>query len=186
MHFICEVKFWRIYIAIKKTYVDVIVPRGGDNDVVVDLIVQNIHAKLSQHHMCKPYPNLYVIHSTFQVILLTWFYRCNFFNYLSLTFPFVTKFWLISSEFFDLNSHILECKRKRRTIYIVLYFIQIRGMHTFVRDVKTIKLNCLLCRMNNTLGKSLSIKRNFKDITIFLCTSQVVKHDLSRLLFTEK
>ena len=115
---------------LKKTYVDVIIPRGGDNDVTVNLIVQHIHAKLSQHHMCKIYQNLYVIHSTFQVILLTWFYCCNFFRYLSETFLFVTKFWIISSEFLDLNSHNLKCERKRRNI-------QMQEMHTFVCDVTT-------------------------------------------------
>jgi hypothetical protein len=115
---------------LKKTYVDVIIPWGGDNDVIVNLIVQHIHAKLSQHHMCKLYQNLYVIHSTFQVILLTWFYCCNFFRYLSETFLFVTKFWIISSEFLDLNSHNLKCERKRR-------IIQMQEMHTFVRDVTT-------------------------------------------------
>ncbi|KAG0446880.1 hypothetical protein HPP92_028586 [Vanilla planifolia] len=40
---------------------------GGDNHVAIDLIVQHIHTKLGQHQLCKIYPNLNVIHSTFQI-----------------------------------------------------------------------------------------------------------------------
>ncbi|KAF3777099.1 Uridine kinase-like protein 4 [Nymphaea thermarum] len=56
------------FILPSKKYADIIMPRGGDNDVAVDLIVQHIHTKLGQHDLCKIYPNLYVIHSTFQVV----------------------------------------------------------------------------------------------------------------------
>lgn len=49
-----------------KKYADIIIPRGGDNHVAIDLIVQHIHTKLGQHDLCKIYPNLYVIQS-FQV-----------------------------------------------------------------------------------------------------------------------
>ncbi|XP_020531167.1 uridine kinase-like protein 4 isoform X2 [Amborella trichopoda] len=48
-------------------YADIIIPRGGDNHVAIDLIVQHIRTKLGQHDLCKIYPNLYVIHSTFQI-----------------------------------------------------------------------------------------------------------------------
>ncbi|KAI3988750.1 hypothetical protein MKX01_001522 [Papaver californicum] len=48
-------------------YADVIIPRGSDNHVAVDLIVQHIHTKLCQHHLCKIYPNVSVIHSTHQI-----------------------------------------------------------------------------------------------------------------------
>ncbi|XP_010436027.1 PREDICTED: uridine kinase-like protein 1, chloroplastic [Camelina sativa] len=50
-----------------KKYADVIIPRGGDNHVAVDLITQHIHTKLGQHDLCKIYPNVYVIQSTFQI-----------------------------------------------------------------------------------------------------------------------
>ncbi|XP_062095984.1 uridine kinase-like protein 3 [Humulus lupulus] len=50
-----------------KKYADIIIPRGGDNHVAIDLIVQHIHTMLGQHDLCKIYPNLYVIHSTFQI-----------------------------------------------------------------------------------------------------------------------
>jgi hypothetical protein len=50
-----------------KKYADVIIPRGGDNHVAIDLIVQHIRTKLGQHDLCKIYPNVYVIQSTFQV-----------------------------------------------------------------------------------------------------------------------
>ncbi|KAG5550944.1 hypothetical protein RHGRI_009385 [Rhododendron griersonianum] len=56
------------FILPTKKYADVIIPRGGDNHVAIDLIVQHIRTKLGQHDLCKIYPNLYVIHSTFQVV----------------------------------------------------------------------------------------------------------------------
>lgn len=56
------------FILPTKKYADIIIPRGGDNHVAVDLIVQHIHTKLGQHNLCKIYSNLYVIQSTFQVL----------------------------------------------------------------------------------------------------------------------
>ncbi|KAL2951376.1 hypothetical protein AAZX31_19G045800 [Glycine max] len=50
-----------------KKYADIIIPSGGDNDVAIDLIVQNIRMKLGQHDLCKIYPNIFVICSTFQI-----------------------------------------------------------------------------------------------------------------------
>lgn len=58
------------FILPSKKYADVIIPRGSDNDVAIDLIVQHIQTKLGQHDLCKIYPNVFVMHSTFQVILL--------------------------------------------------------------------------------------------------------------------
>ncbi|KAK8937177.1 hypothetical protein KSP39_PZI012458 [Platanthera zijinensis] len=55
------------FVLPSKKYADVIIPRGGDNHVAVDLIVQHIRTKLGQHDVCKIYPNVYVIHSTFQI-----------------------------------------------------------------------------------------------------------------------
>uniref|UniRef100_A0A162AKT1 uridine/cytidine kinase n=1 Tax=Daucus carota subsp. sativus TaxID=79200 RepID=A0A162AKT1_DAUCS len=55
------------FILPSKKYADVIIPRGGDNHVAIDLIVQHIHTKLGQHELCKIYPNVYVIQSTFQI-----------------------------------------------------------------------------------------------------------------------
>lgn len=57
------------FILPTKKYADIIIPRGGDNHVAIDLIVQHIRTKLGQHDLCKIYPNLYVIQSTFQVPL---------------------------------------------------------------------------------------------------------------------
>ncbi|GMY24428.1 uridine kinase-like protein 3 [Fagus crenata] len=54
------------FILPTKKYADIIIPRGGDNHVAIDLIIQHIRTKLGQHDLCKIYPNLYVIHSTFQ------------------------------------------------------------------------------------------------------------------------
>ncbi|KAJ7538685.1 hypothetical protein O6H91_11G059400 [Diphasiastrum complanatum] len=50
-----------------KKYADVIIPRGGDNHVAIDLIVQHIRTKLGQHDLSKIYANVYVIQSTFQI-----------------------------------------------------------------------------------------------------------------------
>lgn len=56
------------FVLPSKKYADVIIPRGGDNHVAIDLIVQHIRTKLGQHDLCKIYPNVYVIQSTFQVL----------------------------------------------------------------------------------------------------------------------
>ena len=66
------------FVLPSKKYADVIIPRGGDNHVAIDLIVQHIRTKLGQHDLCKIYPNVYVIQSTFQVcvsviVLLTYY-----------------------------------------------------------------------------------------------------------------
>lgn len=61
------------FILPTKKYADIIIPRGGDNHVAIDLIVQHIHTKLGQHDLCKIYSNLYVIQSTFQVLLIPLF-----------------------------------------------------------------------------------------------------------------
>ncbi|CAI8594080.1 unnamed protein product [Vicia faba] len=50
-----------------KKFADIIIPGGGDNDVAIDLIIQNIRTKLGQHDLCKIYPNIFVIFSTFQI-----------------------------------------------------------------------------------------------------------------------
>ncbi|KAL8150679.1 hypothetical protein V2J09_020487, partial [Rumex salicifolius] len=55
------------FILPTKKYADIIIPCGGDTHVAVDLIVQHIHTKLGQHDICKIYPNLHVISSTFQI-----------------------------------------------------------------------------------------------------------------------
>lgn len=57
------------FILPTKKYADVILPRGGDNHVAIDLIVQHIRMKLGQHDLRKIYPNVFVIQSTFQVWL---------------------------------------------------------------------------------------------------------------------
>ncbi|XP_020206305.1 uridine kinase-like protein 1, chloroplastic isoform X1 [Cajanus cajan] len=54
------------FILPSKKYADIIIPRGGENRVAIDLIVQHIRTKLGQHNLCKIYPNLNVIQSTFQ------------------------------------------------------------------------------------------------------------------------
>ncbi|KAL0450721.1 UNVERIFIED_CONTAM: Uridine kinase-like protein 5 [Sesamum latifolium] len=55
------------FILPTKKYADIIIPRGADNDVAIDLIVQHIRTKLGQHDLCKIYPNIFVIQSTFQI-----------------------------------------------------------------------------------------------------------------------
>jgi uridine kinase len=58
------------FVLPSKKYADVIIPRGGDNHVAVDLIVQHIRTKLGMHDLCKIFPNVYVVQSTFQVTLI--------------------------------------------------------------------------------------------------------------------
>lgn len=55
------------FILPSKKYADVIIPRGGDNHVAVDLIVQHIRTKLGQHDLRKIYPNVHVIPTNFQI-----------------------------------------------------------------------------------------------------------------------
>ncbi|CAK9180431.1 unnamed protein product [Ilex paraguariensis] len=55
------------YILPSKKHADIIIPRGADNEVAIDLIVQHIRSKLGQHDLCKIYPNVFVIFSTFQI-----------------------------------------------------------------------------------------------------------------------
>ncbi|KAL9269796.1 Uridine/cytidine kinase UKL1, chloroplastic-like protein [Drosera capensis] len=55
------------FVLPSKKYADVIIPRGGDNHVAIDLIVQHIRTKLGQHDLCAVYPNVNVIQSTFQI-----------------------------------------------------------------------------------------------------------------------
>ncbi|CAN1321684.1 Uridine/cytidine kinase UKL1, chloroplastic [Linum perenne] len=55
------------FVLPSKKYADVIIPRGGDNHVAIDLIVQHIQTKLGLHDLCKIYPNVYVIQTTFQI-----------------------------------------------------------------------------------------------------------------------
>ena len=61
------------FILPSKKFADVIIPRGGENDVAIDLIVQHIRTKLGQHDLCKIYPNVNVMHSTFQVFVIIFF-----------------------------------------------------------------------------------------------------------------
>ncbi|KAG5529996.1 hypothetical protein RHGRI_030386 [Rhododendron griersonianum] len=107
------------FILPTKKYADIIIPRGGDNHVAVDLIVQHIRTKLGQHDLCKIYPNLYVIQTTFQVLL-----------------------------------------------FLHFFYIQIRGMHTLIRDSQTTKHDFVF----------------YADRLIRL----VVEHGLGHLPFTEK
>jgi uridine kinase len=55
------------FVLPSKKYADVIIPKGGDNHVAIDLIVQHIRTKLGQHDLCKIYPNVFVVHTTFQI-----------------------------------------------------------------------------------------------------------------------
>ncbi|XP_074592618.1 uridine/cytidine kinase UKL1, chloroplastic-like [Curcuma longa] len=55
------------FVLPSKKYADVIIPRGGDNAVAIDLIVQHIRTKLGLHDLCKIYSNVFVIQSTFQI-----------------------------------------------------------------------------------------------------------------------
>jgi hypothetical protein len=97
------------FILPTKKYADIIIPRGGDNHVAIDLIVQHIRTKLGQHNLCKIYPNLNVIQSTFQVIFIL------------LSFPPPKLSHLFCSKSLMLSSKVGA-------------FLQTRGMHTLIRD----------------------------------------------------
>ncbi|KAD3641122.1 hypothetical protein E3N88_30346 [Mikania micrantha] len=119
------------FILPSKKHADIIIPRGADNNVAIDLIVQHIRTKLGQHDLCKIYQNLFVIPSTFQV------------NTCIIYLVFVQWCYLI--------------------MFLVL---QIRGMHTLIRDAKTRKHDFVF----------------YADRLIRL----VVEHGLGHLPFTEK
>ncbi|CAH9122647.1 unnamed protein product [Cuscuta epithymum] len=55
------------FILPTKKYADIIIPRGAENSVAIDLILQHIRTKLGQNELCKIYPNVFVINSTFQI-----------------------------------------------------------------------------------------------------------------------
>ncbi|KAK9085566.1 hypothetical protein Sjap_025977 [Stephania japonica] len=57
------------FVLPSKKYADVIISRGGHNHVAIDLIVQHRRTKLGLHDLCKIYPNVNVIQSTFQVAI---------------------------------------------------------------------------------------------------------------------
>ena len=115
------------FILPTKKYADIIIPRGGDNHVAIDLIVQHIRTKLGQHDLCKIYPNLYVIQSTFQVSYLTPF---------SLPpYSVVRATLLIFFPLFFFFVFFVFCLCP----IIVSSLMQIRGMHTLIRDSQTTK-----------------------------------------------
>lgn len=95
------------FILPSKKYADVIIPRGGDNDVAIDLIIQHIRAKLGQHHLCSIYPNVSVIHSTFQVILFNLICCCNFFSNPSFCYEvlYVSTFLIWKSPFLSMRGN---------------------------------------------------------------------------------
>ncbi|KAJ9562586.1 hypothetical protein OSB04_007746 [Centaurea solstitialis] len=58
------------FVLPSKKYADVIIPRGGDNHVAIDLIVQHIHTKLGQHDLCQIYPNVLSVLISYDHLLL--------------------------------------------------------------------------------------------------------------------
>lgn len=101
------------FILPSKKHADIIIPRGADNDVAIDLIVQHIRTKLGQHDLCKIYKNLFIIPSTFQVTTLI---------------IAIFIYWVLSDSDNDLWSfRYVECTR----LYVMsiqenmtLYFMQ--------------------------------------------------------------
>ena len=55
------------YVSPTKKTADIIIPRGGDNLVAIDMLVQHIRTKLGQHDLRKIYPNLFVLPTNFQI-----------------------------------------------------------------------------------------------------------------------
>jgi uridine kinase len=54
------------YILPTKRYADIVIPRGGDNLVAIDLIVKHIALKIRQDDMRKLLPNLVVMNDSYQ------------------------------------------------------------------------------------------------------------------------
>ncbi|GAB0491184.1 hypothetical protein MMPV_002436 [Pyropia vietnamensis] len=55
------------YILPTKRYADIILPRGGDNHVAIDLIIKHIALKLRQVDLRKIHPNLVLLGDSYQV-----------------------------------------------------------------------------------------------------------------------
>jgi hypothetical protein len=107
------------FVLPSKKYADVIIPRGGDNHVAIDLIVQHIRTKLGQHDLCKFYPNVYVVHTTFQVHL---------FITVDLSFITVLRFSKIVMLLKIHLNRYAECILSfviRKLLLLILSFIQI-------------------------------------------------------------
>jgi hypothetical protein len=102
------------FVLPSKKYADVIIPRGGDNHVAVDLIVQHIRTKLGQHDLCKIYPNVYVIHSTFQVnyvlSCLISYWSLNIFSVTALVGTFIFGLLTFVTLLFFLKKRIGICR----------------------------------------------------------------------------
>jgi len=56
------------FIVPTKRYADIIVPRGGENHVAIDLIIQHIAHKLKQDDLRKIYPQLHLLQDNSQMI----------------------------------------------------------------------------------------------------------------------
>lgn len=57
------------YIAPSMVHADIIVPRGGDNEVAIELIVQHVHTQL-QLVSYKIFSSFYIPHFTILAILV--------------------------------------------------------------------------------------------------------------------
>ena len=85
------------FVLPSKKYADVIIPRGGENHVAIDLIVQHIRTKLGQHDLCKIYPNVYIIQSTFQVHFCLLDFLLFYISHGGLSLPTLTTCYLRSA-----------------------------------------------------------------------------------------
>lgn len=107
LQYLCQLQYaksvkpgFEEYIFPSKKYADIVIPRGGDNVVAIDLIVQHIRTKLGQHDLCKIYSNLFVIQSTFQVELSS----CALVLYCSVFYPFLLSALSVERSFSTLHS----------------------------------------------------------------------------------
>lgn len=122
------------FILPSKKHADVIIPRGADNDVAIDLIVQHIQTKLGQHDLCKIYPNVFVVHATYQVTTL------------------------IST----LKLYVLNFCRKRRKMGNLIdvcftFAAATRDAHSYTRCQNNKTWFCFLCRQTYSFGIKTSI-----------------------------
>ena len=106
------------FVLPSKKYADVIIPRGGDNHVAVDLIVEHIRTKLGQHDLCKIYPNVHVVQSTFQVklVILMNLKHCYFADF-RIPFAFYNQFYR--------SEECILLFVTGTSLHLTLFFIQI-------------------------------------------------------------
>ncbi|KAK8608655.1 hypothetical protein V6N13_024072 [Hibiscus sabdariffa] len=174
------------FVLPSKKYADVIIPRGGENHVAIDLIVQHIHTKLGQHDLCKIYPNAYIIQSTFQITGMHTLIRDreiskhDFVFYSDRLIPLVVEHGLGHLPFTEkqvitptgsMYTGVDFCKKLcgvsivRRLQFSVLFFLYLLERFSLRACCKGIKIGKILIHRDGDDGKQLIYEKLPKDIS---------------------